>query len=331
MQSTRGLARMVCPMKVELSQLGKTYDGDAWAVRGLDLSIPSGSIYGLIGPNGAGKSTALRMIATVMDPTEGHVAYDGAHAAPGESLKSTEVRRRIGFLGDGNPLYKHTTPVEYLRLFGQCFRIPNAELEAAIEEVLDTFDLRGKADTPAGALSKGMRQRLLIARCLLHRPDLLILDEPADGLDPRGRSDLRRILLSVKARGVTVLISSHILRELDDLCDRVAILQRGRVLVEGEVDDIIDRYEVSRFVYQLRLLDGLEAARALLAKRRVLVENESIVEDRPTLTLQVQGGEAMIADLVAELCAAGVKIVSLARVRSRLEDVYDRLSEDRVN
>jgi ABC-2 type transport system ATP-binding protein len=331
MQSTRGLARMVCPMKVELSQLGKTYDGDAWAVRGLDLSIPSGSIYGLIGPNGAGKSTALRMIATVMDPTEGHVAYDGAHAAPGESLKSTEVRRRIGFLGDGNPLYKHTTPVEYLRLFGQCFRIPNAELEAAIEEVLDTFDLRGKADTPAGALSKGMRQRLLIARCLLHRPDLLILDEPADGLDPRGRSDLRRILLSVKARGVTVLISSHILRELDDLCDRVAILQRGRVLVEGEVDDIIDRYEVSRFVYQLRMLDGLEAARALLAKRRVLVENESIVEDRPTLTLQVQGGEAMIADLVAELCAAGVKIVSLARVRSRLEDVYDRLSEDRVN
>jgi ABC-2 type transport system ATP-binding protein len=331
MQSTRGLARMVCPMKVELSQLGKTYDGDAWAVRGLDLSIPSGSIYGLIGPNGAGKSTALRMIATVMDPTEGHVAYDGAHAAPGESLKSTEVRRRIGFLGDGNPLYKHTTPVEYLRLFGQCFRIPNAELEPAIEEVLDTFDLRGKADTPAGALSKGMRQRLLIARCLLHRPDLLILDEPADGLDPRGRSDLRRILLSVKARGVTVLISSHILRELDDLCDRVAILQRGRVLVEGEVDDIIDRYEVSRFVYQLRMLDGLEAARALLAKRRVLVENESIVEDRPTLTLQVQGGEAMIADLVAELCAAGVKIVSLARVRSRLEDVYDRLSEDRVN
>src|SRR5688572_19875548 len=290
-------------MRVELTRLGKTYDGTAWAVRDLHLTIPSGSIYGLIGPNGAGKSTALRMIATVMDPTEGSVAYDGRAAPEGEALRATEVRRRIGFLGDGNPLYKHTTPVEYLRLFGQCFRIPRAELEPAIEEVLDTFDLRGKADTPAGALSKGMRQRLLIARCLLHRPDLLILDEPADGLDPRGRSDLRRILLSVRARGVTVLISSHILRELDDLCDRVAILQRGRVLVEGEVDDIIDRYEVSRFVYQLRMLDGLEAARALLAKRRVLVENESIVEERPTLTLQVQGGEEMIAELVAELCA----------------------------
>ena len=331
MQSLATLARKVCPMRVDLKALGKTYDGEGWAVRDLELSVPSGSIYGLIGPNGAGKSTALRMIATVMDPTEGHVAYDGVHAAPGESLGSPEIRRRIGFLGDGNPLYKHTTPVEYLRLFGQCFRIPKAQLEPAIEEVLDTFDLRGKADTPAGALSKGMRQRLLIGRCLLHRPDLLILDEPADGLDPRGRSDLRRILLSVKARGVTVLISSHILRELDDLCDHVAILQRGRVLVEGEVDDIIDRYEVSRFVYQLRLLDGLETARALLAKRRVLVESESTVEDRPTLTLQVQGGEEMIAQLLAELCAAGVKIITLARVRSRLEDVYDRLSEDRVN
>src|SRR5688572_6042081 len=290
-------------MRVELTRLGKTYDGTAWAVRDLHLTIPSGSIYGLIGPNGAGKSTALRMIATVMDPTEGSVAYDGRAAPEGEALRATEVRRRIGFLGDGNPLYKHTTPVEYLRLFGQCFRIPRAELEPAIEEVLDTFDLRGKADTPAGALSKGMRQRLLIARCLLHRPDLLILDEPADGLDPRGRSDLRRILLDVRARGVTVLISSHILRELDDLCDAVAILQRGQVVVEGDVDQIIDRYEVSRFVYQMRLLDDDEqAALALLARRRVLVESVSRVEQRPTITVQVQGGEAMMADIVAELC-----------------------------
>jgi ABC-2 type transport system ATP-binding protein len=331
MQSTRGLARMVCPMKVELSQLGKTYDGDAWAVRGLDLSIPSGSIYGLIGPNGAGKSTALRMIATVMDPTEGHVAYDGAHAAPGESLKSTEVRRRIGFLGDGNPLYKHTTPVEYLRLFGQCFRIPNAELEAAIEEVLDTFDLRGKADTPAGALSKGMRQRLLIARCLLHRPDLLILDEPADGLDPRGRSDLRRILLSVKARGVTVLISSHILRELDDLCDQVAILQKGRIVVSGDVSEIIDRYEVARLVYELRLLSGVEEAKQVLARRRVLVETEGEADGLHCLGIQVQGDEHAVADMLAELVSAGVRVVTCSRIRSRLEDVYNRLSEDQVN
>jgi ABC-2 type transport system ATP-binding protein len=318
-------------MQITLSNLGKTYDGTAWAVRELGLTIESGSIFGLIGPNGAGKSTALRMIATVMDPTEGHVAYDGENPGEGRSLAATEVRRRIGFLGDGNPLYKHMTPAEYLRLYGQCFRLPKTQLEAAIERVLVTFDLVAKAATPAGALSKGMRQRLLIARCLLHDPDLLILDEPADGLDPRGRSDLRKILRAVRERGTTVIISSHILRELDDLCDQVAIVQRGRIVVEGNVDTIIDRYDVSRYVYQVRILEGLDVARRVLARGRALVCDEAEVDGRPTLTLQVPGGETAMAALLTELCGAGVCVATVGRLRSRLEDVYDHLSDDRVN
>jgi len=332
-------------MHIELERLGKTYDGQDWAVRDLSLRIPSGSIFGLIGPNGAGKSTALRMVATVMDPSEGRIAYDGQTAGEGHALRTTELRRRIGFLGDGNPLYKHMTPAEYLRFFGQCFRLPAPRLEAAIEDMLVTFDLVGKADTPAGELSKGMRQRLLIARCLLHEPSLLILDEPADGLDPRGRSDLRRILGRVRERGVTVIISSHILRELDDLCDQVAIMQRGRLVVDGQVGDIIDRYEVSRFVYELRIMNELRTpagadlpaetalprARAVLARHRVLIEREGQADGLPCLTIQVQGGEAMMADVLASLVSAGVGVVTVGRVRSRLEDVYDRLSDDRVN
>ncbi len=318
-------------MHIELERLGKTYDGQDWAVRDLCLRIPSGSIFGLIGPNGAGKSTALRMVATVMDPSEGTITYDGQTAGEGQALRTTELRRRIGFLGDGNPLYKHMTPADYLRFFGQCFRLPAAKLEAAIEQVLVTFDLVGKASTPAGELSKGMRQRLLIARCLLHEPSLLILDEPADGLDPRGRNDLRRILGRVREQGVTVIISSHILRELDDLCDQVAIMQRGKLVVDGQVGEIIDRYEVSRFVYELRLLEGLESARPVLARHRVLIEREGQADGLPCLQLQVQGGEAMMADVLADLVAASVKVVTVSRVRSRLEDVYDRLSEDRVN
>jgi ABC-2 type transport system ATP-binding protein len=341
-------------MQIELEHLGKTYDGQDWAVRDVSLRIPSGSIFGLIGPNGAGKSTALRMVATVMDPSEGTIAYDGRTASQGQALRTTELRRRIGFLGDGNPLYKHMTPTDYLRFFGQCFRLPAKQLEAAIEQVLVTFDLVGKADTPAGELSKGMRQRLLIARCLLHEPSLLILDEPADGLDPRGRNDLRRILGRVREQGVTVIISSHILRELDDLCDQVAIMQRGRLVVDGQVGDIIDRYEVSRFVYELRVLEALRApneasepaaaqspgaaamnglvrAREVLARHRVLIEREGRADGLPCLSVQVQGGEAMMADVLADLVSAGVKVVTVGRVRSRLEDVYDRLSEDRVN
>jgi ABC-2 type transport system ATP-binding protein len=324
-------ALQLTDMHIELEQLGKTYDGHDWAVRDPSLAIPSGSIFGLIGPNGAGKSTALRMVATVMDPSAGEIVYDGQRSGPAQSLRTTELRRQIGFLGDGNPLYKQMSPVEYLRFFGQCFGLEAKALEPAIERVLATFALQGKADTPAGALSKGMRQRLLIARCLLHDPTLLILDEPADGLDPRGRSDLRRILETLREQGVTVIISSHILRELDDLCDEIAIMQRGQLVVGGQVGEIIDRYEVDRFVYELRLLSEVEPARRVLARHRALIERESEADGRPCLAIQVQGGEEIMAEILADLISSGVKVVTASRVRSRLEDVYDRLSEDRVN
>jgi ABC-2 type transport system ATP-binding protein len=314
-------------MKVELENLGKTYDGETWAVRNVALSIPPGSIYGFIGPNGAGKSTTLRMVATVMSPTEGTIKLDG------EPIHDDPLvhRQRIGFLGDGNPLYKHMTPAEYLRFYGQCFRVDAAELERAIEDTLLTFDLAPKANTVCGALSKGMRQRVLIARCLLHKPGLLILDEPADGLDPRGRADLRRTLARVQEQGVTILISSHILRELDDLCDQVAIIQRGQLVVSGDVTDIIDRYDVARFVYELRVLDGKDKALAVLAKHRTLVEGTGIDEGLDLIRVQVQGGEELMATILADLVAQGVRVVTVSRQRSRLEDVYDRISEDQVN
>ena len=317
-------------MRIRLAGVGKSYDGQGWALRGVDLEVRSGSILGLIGPNGAGKSTALRMIATVLEPSEGTIEIDGIR--PDDAERQQALRRRIGFLGDGNPLYKQLTPREYLRFFGQCFRMDEAALAPAIDRTLETFALGGKADVPAGELSKGMRQRLLIARCLLHAPDLLILDEPADGLDPRGRSDLRRILDDVRRRGVTVVVSSHILRELDDLCDEVAILQQGKIVVKGPVADIIDRYEVARFVYQLRVLPGgVEPAIAVLARHRALIESQGEVDELPALSVQIHGGEAGMADVLADLVTAGVRVVTCSRVRSRLEDVYDRLSEDRVN
>jgi len=325
-------------MKIECSDLGKTYDGKAWAVRDVAIEIPSGSVFGLIGPNGAGKSTALRMVGTVMDPTAGSIRYDGQPRPSRSDPATGELRRRIGFLGDGNPLYKSMTPAEYLRFFGECFGMSNAELDAAIERTLVTFDLLPKADTQAGALSKGMRQRLLIARCLLHEPSLLILDEPADGLDPRGRSDLRKIIKQVSAAGVTVIISSHILRELDDLCDRVAILQKGRVVVAGDVSEILDGYDITRHTYQLRLLGGAEGTAKVFARHRALVEASNPTQGGVTLDIRLQtsgsasgSGEAMMADLLTDLCANGIRVVTVSQTSSRLEDVYDRLCDDHVN
>jgi ABC-2 type transport system ATP-binding protein len=204
-------------------------------------------------------------------------------------------------------------------------------LEHAITETLATFDLTGKADTVCGELSKGMRQRVLIARCLLHKPGLLILDEPADGLDPRGRNELRRTLDRVRSSGVTIVISSHILRELDDLCDQVAIIQRGRLVVAGDVDEIIDSHEVSRFVYELRTLEGHERALELLAGTRALVEATGEADGLKLIRLQIQGGEQLMATILADLIGAGVKVVTCSRLRSRLEDVYDRISENQVN
>jgi ABC-type multidrug transport system ATPase subunit len=198
-------------MQIDLTDIGKSYDGAAWAVSGLTFSIPSGAIFGLVGPNGAGKSTTLRLLATVVRPSAGQILFDGA-ALPADP---SELRRQIGFLGDGNPLYRHMTPAEYLRFFGQCYRLPGRQLESAIEHTLETFGLDVRRDTPASEMSKGMRQRLAIARTLVHRPELLLLDEPADGLDPLARRQLREILRQVAADGVAIVISSHILRELD--------------------------------------------------------------------------------------------------------------------
>ncbi|MBL4688528.1 MAG: ABC transporter ATP-binding protein [Nannocystaceae bacterium] len=231
------------------------------------------------------------------------------------------------------------TPAEYLRFFGQCFGMRGQPLARAVEKTLETFDLVGKADTAAGALSKGMRQRLLIARCLLHAPSLLILDEPADGLDPRGRADLRTIIQRVSDDGVTVIISSHILRELDELCDSVAILQKGRMVVAGAISDIMDRYDVARFVYQVRVLGGADAAIGVFARHRVLVESDAVLDGLQTFGVRIPSadgkpggdGEARMADLLADLVATGVRVVTVSRSKSRLEDVYDRLSDDRVN
>jgi ABC-2 type transport system ATP-binding protein len=314
-------------MQVQLRGVGKTYDGEAWAVRGVDLDIPSGSIFGFIGPNGAGKSTTLRMVATVMRPTAGSIHLDGEEVGD----EALELRRRIGFLGDGNPLYQDMSPAEYLRFFGQCYKLRGPELEQAIDDTLAELDLESKRDDPCGTLSKGMRQRVLIGRCLLHRPELLILDEPADGLDPRGRTELRRTLQRIHERGVTILVSSHILRELDDLCDQVAIIQKGRLVVSGGVDSLIEGHEINRLVYDIHLLSGQDEALKILAAHQALVEGTGRSDGLQTIRAEIRGGDASVADIIAEFVEAGVRLVTINRQRSRLEDVYDRISEDRVN
>ena len=238
--------------QVECRNIHHSYDGVRDAVHDLSLSIHAGEVMALIGPNGAGKSTTLRIFATLQSPDRGEVLWDG-----GDAWKDRyTIRQRVGFLGDGTALYPNMTAAGYLRFFAECYGQSYEDANKRVEELLETFDLTSKADAKISDMSKGMRQRLAIARTLVQQPELLLLDEPADGLDPLARRSLREILRKIADTGVGIVVSSHILRELDGFCDTVALIQKGRLEVFGTVDEVIEKYEVGRRVHEVHVTKG---------------------------------------------------------------------------
>jgi len=316
-------------MQIDLQDVYKTYDGRRWVVRDLSFSVHPGRVVGLIGPNGAGKSTTLRMLATQMAPSRGAIRYDGAEPRP-DTLPS--IRRRIGFLGDGHALYRDMSPREYLAFFARCLGLAPAQRRAAVDEVLAMFSLTEKADTPAGALSKGMRQRLALARCFLHEPEALLVDEPADGLDPRGRMELRRILRAAADGGAAVVISSHILRELDGLCDDAVILRDGRAQrlpLDGRREGTAPR----ALRFELRTTAGASprTVAAVAARHGALIEGARATRDGHRFDLLWRRSETDLAAFVADLVHAGAGVCGLERTRTDIEALYDVVSDDRVS
>lgn len=323
---------------VECIDVNHSYDGVRDAVRELRLAVKGGEVLALIGPNGAGKSTTLRILATLQKPDRGAVLWDGKEAWPARY----EIRRRIGFLGDGTALYPGMTAAGYLTFFAECYGQTDAAAKARVEELLQVFDLSGKANTRISDMSKGMRQRLAIARTLVHRPELLLLDEPADGLDPLARRQLREVLRKVASEGVGIVISSHILRELDGFCDAVAVIQQGRLEVHGPVDEVISRYEVGRRLHEVHVTRGLVRAIELLRRHEGLIESvlplhkgepqpDPEKDERGMIRVRIHGSEERAAHLLKELVLADVEVIALAKVRSDLEDVYSSLGRDKVS
>lgn len=223
---------------IEARGLVKSYHdpkrGRVDAVRGIDLAIKAGEVYGLLGQNGAGKTTTLRMLATILPPTGGTALIDGVDVA----ADPIEVRRRLGFLSGSTGLYPRLTPRETLRHFGTLHGLPRVQLDQRIEELLGVFDMRGWADGRCEALSTGQRQKVSIARALLHDPAVLILDEPTTGLDVLATSAMIEFIESRRAAGTCVLFSTHVLSEAERLCDRIGIIHRGRVLAEGTTAEL---------------------------------------------------------------------------------------------
>ena len=306
---------------IEVTKLTKNYEG-FWAVRGISFAVGRGEIFGFIGPNGAGKTTSIRILATLLDPTSGSIRVEGKSVVS----EPDEVRRLIGFMPDNFGVYEGITVWEYLDFFAAAYGLERRARHAAIEGIMELTDLKGLRDRLTGALSKGMRQRLCLAKTLVHDPKVLILDEPANGLDPRARIEFRALLKELRNMGKTILISSHILTELSDVCTSVAILEKGRMVASGSIDSIKNQLQPGT-VYRLELLDGIDAARAALVE---IPEVSNVQAQDGSLQFSFTGGREKVPDLVKALVGRDVKIIGLQEMKTDLEGLFMQLTKGEV-
>lgn len=313
---------------VETRGLSKLY-GNFVALDDLNMVIGKGSIYGFIGPNGAGKTTTMRILATLLAPSAGK-AWVAGHEV---SKESAAVRQSIGYMPDFFGVYDNMKVWEYLDFFAAAYKVPTERRNAMIGDLLTLVDLGGKRDAYVDSLSRGMKQRLGVARTLVHDPQLLILDEPASGLDPRARIELRELLKALRGLGKTVLISSHILTELAEVCTHVGIIERGRLLASGAINEIMQRLHPARTLRIGLLSDAPSAIAALDGADGVLdVLQEDTIAGYAGTTLRVrfEGDEQLMSELLTRLISAGAIVYSFAEEQSDLEDIFLRVTQGLV-
>ncbi len=273
---------------VETRGLTKSY-GPFQALEALNLTIEPGVVFGFIGPNGAGKTTSMRILATLLEPTAGE-AWVGGYSVTRESRG---VRQVLGYMPDNFGVYDNMKVWEYLDFFASAYGLPRSRRLGLIDDLLALVDLSEKRDGYVEALSRGMKQRLCLARTLVHDPQLLILDEPASGLDPRARVELRALLRQLGALGKTVIVSSHILTEMADICDHVGIIERGRLLASGPIEELLRQVQTSRSVL-VRLIADARLGDEAVAERVRTIPGVLGVEIEP-LAATLRGAPAVVA------------------------------------
>lgn len=291
--------------------------GSSLALRGVSLEAAPGDVVGLIGPNGAGKTTTIRILASLIPPDTGQARVAGCDVV--EDVE--ELRRRIGFMPELFGLYDELTIEQYLDFFARVYGFRGRARRRIVEEVLDLVDLAPKREDRCEGLSKGVRQRVYLARTLLHDPQVLLLDEPASGLDPQARIDLRVLLGHLQDQGKTLLVSSHILSELEQVCTRVVVIEAGRVRFAGTLDEVsetLGEREVS-----LRLLDeaGAEAALALLSAHPTLEANE-LTREGDRVSFRLSASPELVAELHRDLVRAEVSVFSFEVREPSLESLF---------
>ncbi len=302
---------------VQTLGLTRTY-GAMVALSGLDLTINQGDLFGFIGSNGAGKTTTLRILATFLAPTAGTARVLGH-----DVVKDADaVRHVIGYMPDFFGVYKDMEVTEYLDFFGACYRIPSTQREKTVNDVLELVGLSEKKGSLIGALSRGMQQRLGLARVLIHDPKLLLLDEPASGLDPRARIEMMEILRELQRMGKTIIISSHILTELETICNRVCIIERGKLIYSGPVQGVRDQMSQGRIIFVRVSSDQAQAV--TLLKTRPEIAEVTTLDGIIKITLASQDADhSIVADT---LVRGGAKLTELREEELGLEEVFMRVT-----
>jgi ABC-2 type transport system ATP-binding protein len=310
---------------IETRDLTKMY-GDLYALDRLTIKLERGDVYGFIGPNGAGKTTTMRILATLLNPTWGEATVCGYSIYNG----AKDIRRLMGYMPDFFGVYDDMKVIEYLEFFAAAYRIKGAERRKKCEQVLELVDLGYKRDALVTSLSRGMTQRLGLARVLLHEPQVLLLDEPASGLDPRARIEMRGLLKELRSMGKTILVSSHILPELADICNKIGIIEKGKLIYDGDVDSAI-RQVRQRTVLNVAVANGLNhlAMEQLRSHPDIASVEHKQSDDILLVTLkeEMQDG-AFIADLLVK---NGFRLKMLKEEEIDLEDVFMGITKGITN
>ncbi len=316
---------------IETTHLTKKYD-NLIALNNLNLTINEGDCFGFIGPNGAGKTTTIKILATLLKPSSGQAQIAGFTVGH----QNRKIRPLIGYVPDFMGAYEDMVVMEYLEFFSAAYNIHGAQRKKVVGDVLELTDLGYKATAEVNSLSRGMQQRLSIARVLLHDPQVLLMDEPASGLDPRARIEIRELLKELKRMGKTILISSHILHELAELCNTVGIIERGKLLFNGSVAEILKRARLGH-VLHISVLERSPDAAALLAKAQGVKKVDLIEETgadgmaRPTIQLtfdEALGGS--VSDLPNILVNNGFRLRKFDEEPVNLETAFMRLTKGLV-
>jgi ABC-2 type transport system ATP-binding protein len=296
--------------------------GKFHAVKGISIEIPKGEVFGFIGPNGAGKSSTIRVLATLQPKFRGMALVNGLDVLS----QPHRVREKIGYMPDFFGVYEDLTALEYLQFFAAAYKLPSNRRKSVIDDVLSLTDLTHKASSPVDGLSRGMKQRLALARVLLHDPELLLLDEPASGLDPRARIEVRELLVALREMGKTILISSHILHELSQLCTRIGIIEAGEMVAEGSLEDIFRQLQLMRMVHV-----RFESPSDDLQQRIEQIPGvESVEQQVDRWAIQLHEDQMSVADLHQALVDEKARISMYQPEAMDMETAFMKLTEGKT-